>query len=200
MVRKPALIEDYEKRLRVRGLTLIEIIIVITIIVALAVLLLWAWQNQALKGRDARRRADLAKIRTALEDYYNDHGCYPPASALACDPGTGLQPYITKIPCDPITGESYHYEFEGLDTCPNGYVLFTNLETIPKGGCGPGNLYNYGLPNPGTQFFCGAGTSVFGCKSFSCVPVSLGTDSCPIFYLSEDCFGNCVYEENQCTE
>ena len=59
--------------------TLLELTIVIALLALLAAATLWLlnpWQ-QIAKAQDARRKHDLDTLRKVLEDYYNDHSCYP---------------------------------------------------------------------------------------------------------------------------
>lgn len=110
-----------------------EIIIVIAILGILGVVLLVLFNpwTQIGKAHDARRKDDLSKLRNALEDYYNDKGCYPKAIDICydapvnvCQEGAGspehrflestvchicgnessspsLSPYLSILPCDP---------------------------------------------------------------------------------------------------
>lgn len=141
---------------RKRGFTLIEVLITMTTIVAIATVILIAVSPsfQLGKGRDGRRKADLNLLKTAMDDYYNDNECYPDISKLVCKPGTGLIPYMKKVPCDPLTGENYRYE-NPLSNC-DSYVIYANLENnkdvdIYKTGCltgcqgSNGIVYNYAI-------------------------------------------------------
>ena len=164
------------------GLTMIEILIVLGIIGLLAVLFLLSMTNQTGRGRDAKRKDDLKKIQVAFEDYYNDHDCYPPHEALQDCNGSSLAPYLSRVPCDPLTDRPYVYQ--GLDGSEcNGYRILVQLENeddpaIVKIGCsasgGCGNYsdtsYNYGvsvgedLSNGSAGWsYIGAGTQVWVC-------------------------------------
>ena len=97
------------------GLTLIELLVVIAIIALIAVAILIAISNVRIKGRDAKRLAEIKQIEKAIQFYYEDHGYYPGAndepliSTDWWDPNYGwwylsrvLEPYLKKIPVDPI--------------------------------------------------------------------------------------------------
>jgi prepilin-type N-terminal cleavage/methylation domain-containing protein len=143
-----------------KGFTLMELMIVIAIISFLMILALISVRGQLSKSYDARRKSDLATIKRATEEYFNDHGCYPPAAALAvCGPGigVGLQPYLKYIPCDPESKKPYPYEPVNGDPC-DGFRLFGilsnksdpvihSLVCDTTGGCGAaaGTQYNYGV-------------------------------------------------------
>jgi len=135
-------------------------LIVIVFLAILATLLLVTLkpQTQLQKSRDARRKADLVKLRTILEDYNNDKKSYP--GSLVC--GSSLDPYIDKIPCDPQTGTSYAYVKSAT-----AYWIYAKLEydkdkTIAEvgcaSGCGPSCNYNYGVSSPNVGLEpCGPG-------------------------------------------
>ena|SRR3989344_2744782 len=135
-----------------RAFTLTELIIVVSIISFLAVMAMAYFRSQIFKGNDARRKADIKKIQIALEEYEKDHDCYPPAEFVVCEPGDGLLPYMSQIPCDPTSDTSYLYDYEN-DACPGWYRIYTKLEYAQDPnitpGIGPGSLYNYyqGSPN-----------------------------------------------------
>jgi len=137
------------------GFTMIEALIVVTVIGILGAMAIFAAKLQIAKGRDARRKSDLAKIQKALEDYMNDHGCYP--DSLEC--GASFSPYLTAIPCDPINSPyfNYFYSYNAAESCKSWYKIYTRLEYTKdpiiekvgcKDGCGPSNNYNYWVSSP----------------------------------------------------
>lgn len=141
-----------------RGMSLTEILIVVTLLSIIAVVLISAFQpgTQLAKARDAVRKADLQKLKSPLEDYYNDNKCYPTEDKMTCNPGTDLRPYKDKIPCDPETGLSYYYQFVDCKT----YRIYVNLEnkSDPEivevrctNWCGPSPYYNWGISSPNTK-------------------------------------------------
>lgn len=142
-----------------KGFTLVEIIIVLTIIAILAVIAILAFRSQLFKGRDAQRKADLDRIKIAIEEYEKDHNCYPSTAAdptiILCKPGTGLQPYLDKIPCDPETSASYYYEYDTSNpSCPGWYRIYTSLDSttdlsiLPACGGPSNNSFNYYVSSP----------------------------------------------------
>lgn len=117
-----------------------EILITITLIaiVGSALLILLNPSDQTGKSYDARRKKDLDTFRKTLEDYYNDHGCYPQPEAVCYDSAVtickskfvaegfachicGLEttsphfkPYLDPLICDPQQPKyKYLYEVEG---------------------------------------------------------------------------------------
>lgn len=59
-----------------KGFTLIEILVVCFIIALLASIVLVSVNRARITARDAKRRADLASIKTAVEMYYDLNGTY----------------------------------------------------------------------------------------------------------------------------
>lgn len=161
-------------------------LIVIVFLAILATLLLVTLkpQTQIQKSRDARRKADLVKLRNVLEDYNNDKKSYP--GSLVC--GSSLDPYIDKIPCDPQTGTSYAYVKSAT-----AYWIYAKLEydkdkTIAEvgcaSGCGPGGScnYNYGVSsqNVGLEPCTpggGCGGDWWGCQG-AVSPCTVGSCGC----------------------
>ena len=187
-----------------KGITLTELLIVVVIIAALALIAFWAVRTQVFKGYDARRKADIARIKIAVEEYEKDHDCYPLPSLVVCTPGTGLQPYLEKIPCDPRTGASYIYDHYA-STCPNWYRIFASLENLSDpdymGQFANGNYYS-GSPN--APYPSGAVPGFYGCRSGICVPVGLNplrpspSVECDPNYGSPTCAGLCGNPLNEC--
>ena len=118
-----------------KGFTLIELLAVMAIIGLLLSVMYASFLSARIKGRDAKRKSDLARIQLALEQYYDDHEdgtghCYPKCNGSACNlPGgvttcstvsggftsIALVPtYLQVMPIDPIntagnTGYAYFY-------------------------------------------------------------------------------------------
>lgn len=187
--------------------------------------ILAVWMLQGLKpttqigkAKDAKRKEDLKRVQTVLEDYYNDHNCYPPS--LNC--GDPFLPYLTKIPCDP-DGGSYEYDVpEGV--CPRFYRIYTKLSYLLdpdiekigcQAGCGPGSVYNYGLSSSNVGLEVGTPVSptstiapplptttspplgqYYGCFSGKCKPIP--GPICVPNYQQENCFGACSNPLNEC--
>lgn len=127
----------------IQGFTLIEITIVVAIFGVLIVLTAISLNpiGQLSKARDSQRKSDLKKIANALEDYLGDHPCYPDEATMNCVPGTGLDPYLKKIPCDPVSGQSYSYT---RPEC-NQFIVYAKLDLEKKLIYG---TYNYAVASP----------------------------------------------------
>ena len=184
------------------GFTLVEIVIVLTIIAILAVIVLAIYRTQTGKAIDARRKADLARIQVAIEEYEKDHNCYPPPQLLICDPGIGLQPYLDKIPCDPTTNASYYYDYD-INACASWYRLYANLNDTSGTPIGPNGAFNYntGSPNAPAAQLTQQGT-LFGCKGGFCVQVLWNNlrpgPECDPTFKSPNVYGQCGAPSAQC--
>lgn len=120
--------------------SLLEILITISLLAVLAVglILIFNPAAQIVKANDLRRKHDLAQLKKALEDWYNDKGCYPRADQICFDSATNVcapgnktalsktchicgndpnsppfAPYLSKLPCDPKHPiQDYFYQVE----------------------------------------------------------------------------------------
>lgn len=190
-----------------RAFTLIELLIVVVFLAIMAVIVISALRSSLLRGNDARRKSDMNRIKIAIEEYEKDHNCYPPISLLNCDPGTGLQPYLNKIPCDPTTGQSYSYEVDDTRACADWYRLFGNLQ-LPASLTGSGYI-----ASNGTAVYCQISENApdcnlsdmgtyYACKSGVCVPISfdksVGAWECYNKFSNSSCNNQCGSAASQC--
>lgn len=146
---------------RSRGFSLLELLIVAAIIAFIGTLGFANFVDQPKKARDAKRKTDLYEIKKVLEEYNTDTkaGCYPLKNQLTC--GQPLSGYLSKIPCDPKTNDTYVYEVDPQNSsCPTSYWVYTKLEyshdpDIKQSGCevgcGPDSGYNYKVGSPNAR-------------------------------------------------
>lgn len=101
------------------GFTLIEVMLAIVIMGLLIVLAGASWAAASARSRDNSRKADLARMKNGLQQYFGDFRTYPlfdnqgsqqlraysadwQLSTNACHPNERLTPrYITAVPRDP---------------------------------------------------------------------------------------------------
>lgn len=132
------------------GFTLIELLIVMSLLAILSAGGLTLYGENAKKARDSRRLSDMKMMGTALENYYDDNGCFPDDSVMNECGGSGLQPYAERVSCDPTNNSVHHYLYE-RENCST-YRIYARLENESNeqitmsgcaNGCGPNNEYNY---------------------------------------------------------
>ncbi len=211
----------------IKGMTLIELIIVVSIIAFLVLLVVTYLRTQTFKANDARRKAEIKRIAVAVEEYEKDNNCYPLPSQVVCNPGTGLRPYIDKIPCDVTTGASYFYEHED-SVCPRWFKVYADLDNendtdyLPL--IGPSNAFSYVYesssspatvsgteteeegnqitpPQGGAQ---GPVTDYYGCRSGVCVQLDWDSSRpgpvCDPHFQNSTCYNQCGNPSNECQD
>ena len=115
-----------------------ELLVVMAVAAILVQLGVSGYMNAQKKGRDAKRKTDLAKTADTLEMYLNDNGVYPNALGVfiegcavgACEWGAPFVAasgtvYTAKLAADPLGIQQYAYESVG-----KGYRLYARLENI----------------------------------------------------------------------
>lgn len=186
-----------------KAFTLIELFVVVAILALMIILGIWAYKLQLLKAFDARRKSDLSKIKVAVEEYEKDHDCYPLPELVVCK-GTGLNPYINQVPCDPQNGGTYKYE-RSEGNCPYWFRIGASLgnskdtQSIQLGcqyGCGSSLSYNYYVSSPNapepekggsTPPATGTpqpGEANWGCRNRTCFQLKSSNECQPNFQQS----------------
>lgn len=150
-----------------KGFTLIELLVVISIIVILFGLSIFGLQGARKSARDAKRKADLESIRSALELFKSDCNVYPTVNAGEFLPSPLINTnvdvencsadnvYMAAVPSDPDPdNRSYSYVNTSTDI-KNSYILCASLEQAPApamdtNGCGScgSNSCNYIVSSP----------------------------------------------------
>lgn len=199
-----------------KGFTLTELLIVISILAVMAIILVGIINPIALvnKGKDARRKKDLARIKTAFEEYHNDKGCYPRIGSdlgeydlnnvINCGSLIVFAPWLVPWPCDP-DGEPYEIVVDPDSACPNEYRAFTTLDFLadrdipdgwgvtahPIGGSG-----NYGISSPNVSWYelTNYPSSCSAACNFSCQVVAGQPPN--EYWVQSDCSGsNCYWAQ-----
>lgn len=135
--------------------TLVELLVVIAIIMILVAVGMMSYANAQKVGRDAKRKADLKQIQSALEMSRADNGIY----ITVATPGnvsTALSSlettYIQSLPPDPTSGNYYVYSSDGVTYSLCG--LLENDHDAELGSCditvscSATDDCNYGVKNP----------------------------------------------------
>lgn len=108
-----------------RAFTLIELLVVISIISILLSIVSASFITSQKRARDARRRQDLAKIQTALEQYYTRNGFYPTTNNIS----SAFQG--SQLPTDPKNNGNYVYNFSQVTS--SQYCICAKLEQAGHG-------------------------------------------------------------------
>ena len=195
-----------------------ELMIVIGMIAFLAVLISAYLRTQIFKANDAKRKAEIKRISIAVEEYEKDNNCYPLPSLVVCA-GAGLQPYLDKVPCDPLTNASYMYEHED-SACPKWYKIYAVLNNESDSdyvaNIGPNSAFNFVFESPNAPATVatqggGAGggggvpnTDFYGCLSGVCTLIQWDSSrpgpSCDPNYQNSTCYGQCANPANECAD
>jgi type II secretory pathway pseudopilin PulG len=140
-----------------------ELLIVIAILAILITGSYTNWLAQIQKAYDSERKGDLAKLKTVLEHYTIDHGCYPTVAQMSDCNSTIFATYnMPKLACDPEGKAPYLYELVDPTNPCLGYRIYTilkrnndpDIEMLGCNrdiGCGVSNrpAYNYGVSSGG---------------------------------------------------
>ncbi len=140
------------------GFTLIELLLVIGILGILSVIGLATFTNSIVRGKDTRRKNDLAQLAKGLESFNNDFGSYPDDDSLGgligctsggqitlveCPPAssprwqvskniggnTETVVYIDTYPTDPDSNRVYYYKNTSSGSTQS-YALYASLENL----------------------------------------------------------------------
>lgn len=115
---------------RTRAFTLIELLVVIAIIGLLSSVVLASLNTARVKGRDARRLADIKQLQNALTLYADANGSLYPSelsTTTIVTPG-----YMPAVPVDPSTGAPYLYAGIGATDCSSYHIGATLEDTAHK--------------------------------------------------------------------
>ena len=205
-------------RKNTNAFTLLELLIVVGIITVIAIGVFIALNPLQTYNRaiDTQKKADMSKFKKAMEEYYNDTGCYPPPTKLCFTGGKNgnlagklscimcgtektspkFTPYLDPIPCDPnYPAKNYLYNVDSA-VCPKLYRLYANLnisndpdgitEGCGNGGCGVAPGYGYDYG------VTSPGTAVNATTTFRCY--TSGSHTCDTCGAYADCQvnPNCV--------
>lgn len=145
------------KRNTQRGFTLIELLVVIAIIGLLSSVVLASLNGARIKGRDARRLADVQQIQVALELYYGSQTSpsYPVYSSAQGTAATVLAALVTggympAIPDDPLGG-TYHYVYRS-NAAGSYYCIGAIIEGTAPANALKCNATTLGAALTGVQF------------------------------------------------
>lgn len=133
-----------------RGFSLIELLVVIGIIGILSSVMIANFIGIRERNRDAKRKAEVKQIQTAMELFRTDVGMYPAVLPACYAPlANGSVTYMQEVPCDPLnTTTKYIYAPSGdrftytLSACiENENDSDRDVITVPTGTCSSGKAY-----------------------------------------------------------
>lgn len=118
-----------------KGFTLIEIMVVVTIIALLVTAGAVVYTKLLANSRDAKRKADLETVKSALVLYRTDIGYYP--STLTWTTMAPINSYISVTSMSGPKGDSYTYTPGScVSTQCKTFSVCTTLEnTLPASYC-----------------------------------------------------------------
>lgn len=147
------------------GMTFVELLLVIAVfsILITGLIMIINPTAQIAKSNDAKRKSDLAQMQRALEVYYQDKGSYP---VSIVNWGASWNPYMVKLPKDPVATNTYVYVSPNSGACVNNqcYYIYANLQQARdpqacNGGVACSSLATNGIANNACGRVCNYGVS-----------------------------------------
>jgi prepilin-type N-terminal cleavage/methylation domain-containing protein len=114
------------RRNKIRGFTLVELLTTIAIMGILFSVVFVATASHKEKARDARRISELHSIKDAVDLYFSENGLYPDSLSVVASTFGGT------LPTDPLTHDPYQY-IKFRDTSKQ-YCLSAYMENRNRSG------------------------------------------------------------------
>jgi len=141
-----------------RGFTLIELLVVISIIALLSSVVFASINSARENARDAKRKADIKQIFTALQLHYDKRGSYTSPENMCNDTSRGglgncgssgatddwdansdlrdvvADGFLSRLPIDPLNTGIYHYRYEPTNESGGGQTFTLCANALEGGG------------------------------------------------------------------
>jgi general secretion pathway protein G len=114
--------------IRQLGFTLIELMIVLSLMVILATMGLVQYRNSQTFAKEAVLKADLFRMRDAIDQYYGDKNQYPSTLDALVSDG-----YLRKLPEDPFTRNSTSWQTVPAEPDPNNPTAEPGVYDVKSG-------------------------------------------------------------------
>lgn len=115
------------RRSYITAFTMTEILVVVTIIGIVTTVPLFAYSQISKNARDGRRKEDLAKVATALQQYRSERGTYPNVGTYTALGAELIPEYMAELPEDPRDDNPYEYS---VGSSGRTYMLIAKLDKM----------------------------------------------------------------------
>lgn len=137
-----------------RGFTLVELLVTFSIISILATIILTSMKGAQAQTRDARAKADMRSVQSALSLYFDKYGMYPNYGAnvttnawkdnfISMAQQLVAEGFLGQVPVPPA---NHTYQYYNYGVGSTGGLLVTYLESGPTSTGYPGTCRPWG-PN-----------------------------------------------------
>jgi len=168
--------------------TLIELLIVIAIIGLLASAVLVSFPGAMAGARDGIRKQDLSTIRSALEEYWDIYGHYPPEDGFISHSPVCTDTSVGCGSCGCTAPEFPNGDYWGTDSNMNYLVAQGSFGKAPIDPINNSTYYYQYEPNYGTQGGCQVGPHASCEWTLCCRLETTGANYCVYSVRNSDDF------------
>lgn len=129
---------------RVNGFTLIELMLVVVIIGVLSMLSIPRFLESSRKAKYAQVKVLLGNIFKSMQDFYAEHGCYPPEVWANIPPPNLVPQYLYEWPNPTRDFFNSLYDYDVWDIGGGKSwvgVVYLGPNLLHDGGTGSGSFY-----------------------------------------------------------
>ncbi len=114
-----------------RGWTLIELLVVISLIMILASVAMNQYNTSIRAAQEATLKANLFRMRDAIDQYFADKGNYPSSLQTLVSEG-----YLRAVPLDPVTRSTETWTTVPAEPDPSRPTTDTGIYDVKSGSDG----------------------------------------------------------------